>query len=110
MSEQTEKLPDIDLGAVSLVLGVLALALYGAMVVYIIAAGSKSLDQPTLNDVLAVGLLCLGGGCNLLGVSLGLGGLFQPNRSRTLAVSGLALNFLVIAPCCLLLALAILTA
>jgi hypothetical protein len=111
MIHKKTELPSFDFGVVSLTVGALAIFLYGSLTVYIIAIG-ESMSQTTelsLNNVLAMGLLCLAGVLNLLGIALGLVGLFQTKRSKLIPISGLTLNSLVITPCCLLLLLGMLT-
>jgi hypothetical protein len=71
-----EKTSFFGFGKAAVVLGILALLLYASMAVYLVAAGSEMTHDSTLslNDWLAMGLLCLAAALNLVGVVLVLAG------------------------------------
>jgi hypothetical protein len=93
------------LGKVSV--GIAIFAATAAIVVQILARphegpkpGSMSQADPQL-IMYGVLFLCVMGVC-FLGGTLGMGGIFEPNRKLTLAVLGILLNILVVFVCIIL--------
>ncbi len=97
---QGQQLKQSGLGIASLVIAILAGVAIFALIVYAgmmaASSGGEIDEESPLAIALGLGLFAVIG-LHLLGIGLGVAGLFQSNRARTVAVLGLTLNFLIIA-------------
>ncbi len=88
------------LGIASLVIAVISILLFclGLGVAVFASASDPATIESMPSDsplYLTVGLMiCFGGGLDLVGLGLGIGGLFQPDRNKTFAILGTVFNLL----------------
>jgi hypothetical protein len=75
---------------------VIVLCLLVIVLAVVMSKGRGSRDAAEAMTVMAGLVICGGAVASLVGLGLGVGGLFQEDRNRTLAVVGLILNGLVL--------------
>jgi hypothetical protein len=91
-------LPHSGLGIASFIIGlvVVVIVLLMFLLIGVVAASRANRDTAHTMGVMTGLFVCAGAVASLVGLGLGMGGVFQGDRNRTFAVIGLILNGLIL--------------
>jgi len=91
-------LPHSGLGIASFIIGLVVVVIVLLMILLIAVLASNRANRNTAETmgVMTGIFVCVGALASLVGLGLGMGGVFQEDRNRTFAVIGLILNGLII--------------
>jgi hypothetical protein len=92
------RLPHSGLGIASFIIGLVVVVIVLLMILLVGVLSTSRTNRNTAETMgMMTGLLVCGGAvASLVGLGLGLGGVFQENRNRVFAIIGLILNGLII--------------